>query len=60
MRSTLSWIALIVAGAALLIAAVGAILALFAGHARFIEVAWVSIAASLFVLAWASLKRPLS
>jgi hypothetical protein len=35
----------------LLIAAVGAILALLAGHARLIEVAWVSIAASLFVLA---------
>ena len=60
MKNNLSWIALIVAGVALLIAAIGAILALFAGHARFIEVAWVSIAASLFVLAWASLERPLS
>ena len=60
MRSTLSWIALVVAGVALLIAAVGAILALLSGHARFIEVAWISIAASLFVLAWASLERPLS
>jgi hypothetical protein len=57
MRITLSWVALIVAGVALLIAAVGAILALLAGHARFIEVAWVSIAASLFVLAWAGLER---
>jgi hypothetical protein len=58
MRSTLSWIALIVSGIALLIAAVGTILALLSGHARFIEVAWVSIAASLFALAWASLKKP--
>jgi hypothetical protein len=51
MKSILIWVALIVAGVALLIAAVGAILALLAGHARFIEVAWISIAASLFVLA---------
>jgi hypothetical protein len=57
MRSTFSWVALVVAGVALLIAAVGAVLALLAGHARFIEVAWVSIAASLFILAWASLQR---
>jgi hypothetical protein len=57
MRTTFSWIALVVAGVALLIAAIGAVLALLAGHARFIEVAWVSIAASLFVLAWAGLER---
>jgi hypothetical protein len=57
MRNLFSWVALVVAGVALLIAAVGAILALLAGDARFIEVAWVSIAASLFVLAWASLER---
>jgi len=57
MRDIVSWIALVVAGITLLIAAIGAILALFAGHARFIEVAWVSIAASLFVLAWAGLER---
>jgi hypothetical protein len=56
MRSTFSWVALVVAGVALLIAAIGAILALLAGHARFIEIAWVSIAASLFILAWASLE----
>jgi len=54
MRITFSWAALVVAGVALLIAAVGAILALLAGHVRFIEVAWISIAASLFVLAWTS------
>jgi len=57
MRSIFSWVALVVAGIALLIAAIGAILALLAGHARFIEVAWVSIAASLFILAWASLEQ---
>jgi len=57
MRTTFSWIALIVAGVALLIAAFAAVLALLTGHARFIEVAWVSIAASLFVLAWAGLER---
>jgi hypothetical protein len=57
MRSIFNWVALIVAGVALLIAAIGAILALPGGHARFIEVAWVSIAASLFILAWASLER---
>jgi hypothetical protein len=59
MRKTLSWIALVVAGVALLASTVGAILALLAGHARLIELAWVSIAASLFVLAWVSLERPL-
>jgi hypothetical protein len=57
MRTTFNWVALVVAGVALLIAAVGAILALLAGHARFIEIAWVSIAASLFVLAWTSIER---
>jgi len=57
MRITFSWVALVVAGVALLIAAVGAILALLAGHVRFIEVAWISIAASLFVLAWTSIQR---
>ena len=56
-RSTFNWVALVVAGVALLIAAVGAILALLAGHARFIEVAWVSIAASLFVLALTGIER---
>ena len=60
MKSTVSWIALVAAGIALLIATVGAILALITGHARFIEVAWISIAASLFVLAWARIERPLS
>jgi hypothetical protein len=57
MRSILSSVALVVAGVALLIAAIGAILAVIAGHARFIEIAWVSIAASVFILAWSSLER---
>ena len=58
MKNSLSWIALVIAGVTLLVAAVGAILALLTGHARFIEIAWVSIAASLFVLAMARLERP--
>jgi hypothetical protein len=57
MASILSWTALVVAGVALLIAVVGAIPALLAGRFRFIEVAWISIAASLFVLAWTSIER---
>jgi len=57
MPSIFGWAALVVAGVALLIAAIGAMLAVLAGHARFIEVAWVSIAASLFILAWTSLER---
>lgn len=50
MNDTIAWLAVIVAGVALLIAAIGAVLALLSGHARFIEIAWVSIAASLFFL----------
>jgi hypothetical protein len=38
------------AGLALLIATIGAGLALVTGHARWIELAWLSIAASLFVM----------
>ena len=51
MKDAINWLAVIVAGVALLIAAIGATLALLTGHARFIEIAWVSIAASLFLLA---------
>jgi hypothetical protein len=40
----------VVAGLALLVAAIGAVLALLTGHARWIELAWLSIAASLFVI----------
>jgi hypothetical protein len=39
-----------VAAVALLIAAIGAVLALITGHARWIELAWVSIAASLLAV----------
>jgi hypothetical protein len=39
-----------IAGLALLIASIGAALALLTGHARWIELAWLSIAASLFAL----------
>ena len=52
MKDAIAWLAVIVSGVALLIAAIGAVLALLTGHARFIEIAWVSIAASLFLLAW--------
>ena len=57
MKDALAWLALIVAGIALLIAAIGAVLALLTGHAHFIEVAWVSIAASLFIVAWEQVRR---
>jgi hypothetical protein len=40
-----------VAALALLIATIGAVLALLTGHARWIELAWLSIAASLLALA---------
>ena len=57
MRDTIVWIGLVVAVVGLLIAGVGAALALLTGHARFIEVAWVSIAASLFVLAFETWRK---
>ena len=40
----------VLAGLALLIATIGAVLAFLTGHARWIELAWLSIAASLFVI----------
>jgi hypothetical protein len=43
-------IASAIAAVALLIAAIGAVLAIVTGHARWIEVAWVSIAASLLAI----------
>ena len=49
MRS-LILILIAVAGLALLIATIGAALALLTGHARWIELAWLSIAASLFAM----------
>jgi hypothetical protein len=35
---------------ALLIATIGAVLAIFTGHVRWIELAWLSIAASLLAI----------
>jgi hypothetical protein len=43
-------IACALAALALLIATIGAALALMTGHARWIELAWLSIAASLFAI----------
>jgi hypothetical protein len=40
----------VIAGLALLIATIGAALALLTGHARWIELAWLSIAGCLFAL----------
>jgi hypothetical protein len=51
----LSLIFFAVAVLALLIAAIGAALALLTGHARWIELAWLSIAASLLVLVFEKL-----
>src|SRR5262245_17502237 len=49
-RESLILVACALAGLALLIATIGAGLALLTGHARWIELAWLSIAGSLFVL----------
>jgi hypothetical protein len=43
-------IACVIAAVALFTATVGAILALITGHARWIELAWLSIAASLLAI----------
>jgi hypothetical protein len=52
----------VVAALALLVAAIGALLALLTGHARWIELAWLSIAASLLAIAvgqlWPGDRRP--
>jgi len=45
------------AALALLIATIGAILALITGHARWIELAWISIAASLLGIVLSQLSR---
>ena len=50
MLRTLVVFVCVLAGVALLIATIGAALALLTGHARWIELAWLSIAASLFVM----------
>jgi hypothetical protein len=47
---------------ALLIATIGAILAIITGHARWIELAWISIAASLLAIVlgqvWPAERNP--
>jgi hypothetical protein len=50
MQKTLVLIVCAVAGLTLLIAIIGAAFALLTGHARWIEIAWLSIAASLLVI----------
>jgi hypothetical protein len=40
----------VIAALALLVSTIGAVLALITGHARWIELAWLSIAASLFAI----------
>ena len=47
---TLVIVVCVLAALALLIATIGAGLALLTGHTRWIELTWLSIAASLFVL----------
>jgi hypothetical protein len=54
-KKTLVFVVCVVAGLALLIATIGAALALITGHARWIELAWLSIASSLFVLVFRKL-----
>jgi len=53
---TLIWVGCAIAFVGLAIAAIGAVLALITGHVRWIELSWLSIAASLFVLAVVSLR----
>jgi hypothetical protein len=54
-KKILVFVVCVVAGLALLIATIGAALALLTGHARWIELAWLSIASSLFVLVFRKL-----
>lgn len=56
MLRTLIWAGCAIAFVGLAIAAIGAVLALITGHVRWIELSWLSIAASLFVLAVVSLR----
>jgi hypothetical protein len=55
-------IACALAALALLIATIGAILAIITGHARWIELAWISIAASLLAIVlgqvWPAERNP--
>ena len=49
-RSSLIFILCAIAALALLIATIGAVLAMITGHIRWIELAWLSIAASLLAI----------
>ena len=49
-RSPLIFMLCTIAALALLIATIGAVLAMITGHIRWIELAWLSIAASLLAL----------
>jgi hypothetical protein len=55
-------IACVIAALALLMATIGAVLALITGHARWIELAWLSIAASLLAIVvgqlWPAERNP--
>ena len=50
MTKTLIFVLCVVAALALLIATIGAVLAMITGHIRWIELAWLSIAASLLTI----------
>ena len=50
MIRSLILIACALAALALLIATIGAVLAIITGHARWIELAWISMAASLLAI----------
>jgi cytochrome c biogenesis protein CcdA len=55
-------VACALAALALLIATIGAVLAIITGHARWIELAWISIAASLLAIVlgqlWPTERNP--
>ena len=50
MTKSLIFVLCVVAALALLIATIGAVLAMITGHIRWIELAWLSIAASLLTI----------
>ena len=50
MTKSLIFVLCVVAALALLIATIGAVLAMITGHIRWIELAWLSIAASLLAI----------
>jgi hypothetical protein len=50
LTKSLIFVLCVVAALALLIATIGAVLAMITGHIRWIELAWLSIAASLLTI----------